>query len=62
MGVANHKYVVKAVADKGWRVWDRKMKKWWGNFFKEYPQELIDELNGLRRPCEIVKLSKGCYK
>lgn len=61
MGVVNQKYVAKAVADKGWRVFDRKMKKWWGNYFKEYPQELLDELNGLRRPDELVKLSKRSY-
>ena len=41
-----------------WRVWNRKRKKWWGNQFKEYPQELLDELNGQKRQREIVKLCK----
>lgn len=53
------KYVCKAVPEKGWRIWDRKMKKWWGNYFREYPQELLDELNGERRPYEIVRLCKN---
>jgi hypothetical protein len=55
------KYVAKAVPEKGWRIWDRKMKKWWGNYFQEYPLELLDELNGARRPYRLVKLSKGSY-
>lgn len=62
MGVASQKYVAKAVADKGWRIWNRKMKKWWGNYFKEYPQELLDEINGLCRAEEVIKLSKASYK
>jgi len=39
-------YVAKAEAGKGWRIWERKMKKWWGNYFKIYPEELLAELNG----------------
>lgn len=53
------KYVAKAVPQKGWRIWNRKMKKWWGNFYKEYPQALLDELNGAKRPEKLVELSKS---
>jgi len=52
------RYVAKAIKGKGWRVWNRKMKRWWGNYFKEYPEELLDELNGKKDPKKIVELSK----
>lgn len=59
MGVPNKRYVCKAVPDKGWRIWNRKTKKWWGNFFKEYPTQLLEELNGEKNPERIVKISKN---
>ena len=56
-----NRYVVKAVAGKGWRVWNRKTQRWWGNYFKEYPDDLLDELNGNRDTKKIVELSKKSY-
>jgi hypothetical protein len=56
------RYVCKAVAGKGWRIWNRKMNKWWGNHFKQFPAELLAELNGPKRPAEIARLSKGAGK
>lgn len=52
------RYVAKAEPKKGWRIWNRKMKKWWGNYFKQYPEDLLAELNGERRPEKIVELTK----
>jgi hypothetical protein len=55
------KYVCRAVSNKGWRIWKRNHGRggdWWGNFFKEFPSELIDELNGEHRPEKIVELTK----
>jgi hypothetical protein len=52
------KYVAKATKGVGWRVWNRKTKRWWGNFFKYYPEALLEELNGERRPDKITELSK----
>ena len=57
MGVPNKRYVAKAVPGKGWRIWNRKMKKWWGNFHKLYPETLLEELNGPKRPEEIRRLT-----
>lgn len=51
-------YVAKAIAGKGWRIWNRKMKYWWGNFFQEFPSALLAELNGAKRPEKIVELTK----
>jgi hypothetical protein len=34
------RYVAKAESGKGWRIWESKMKRWWGNYFSRYPEEL----------------------
>lgn len=58
MGKPQARYVAKAVPGVGWRIWNRKQKKWWGNPFREYPAELLAELNGPKRPERLVELSK----
>ena len=58
MGKPNTRYVAKAVPGEGWRIWNRRSKRWWGNYFKEYPQALLDELNDQKRPEVLVKLSQ----
>ena len=55
------RFVAKAEAGVGWRIWNRKTKRWWGNFFAQYPEQLLEELNGEKRPDRIVELSKGSY-
>lgn len=45
MGVNNARYCIRAVKGKGWRIYDRKMKKWWGNFSQEFPSKILDRLN-----------------
>lgn len=44
-----------------WRVWDRRTKRWWGNYFATYPEALLDELNGQKRPDVITELCKSSY-
>jgi hypothetical protein len=46
-------YVAKATADLGWRIWNTKTKRWWGEYFKRYPDELLAELNGEKRGTQI---------
>ena len=58
MGKPKVRYVAKAVEGAGWRVWDRKQKKWWGNPFRDYPEDLLGELNGPKRPEKLVELCK----
>lgn len=58
MSAANKKFVAKAVPGLGWRIWHRKRRKWWGNPFREYPEDLLEELNGLNRLDRIIELSK----
>jgi hypothetical protein len=61
MGAARKRYVAKAVPGSGWRVWDRKRGCWWGNDFSAYPETLLAELNGDKRPDRITELSRGSY-
>jgi len=32
MGKSNQRYVAKSEKNLGWRVWDRKMECWWGEW------------------------------
>jgi hypothetical protein len=61
MGESHHRYVAKAVPDYGWRVWDRRGNRWWGNFFAAYPEALLAELNGPKRPDRIMELSRRSF-
>lgn len=58
MGRRSDKFVGKAEAGEGWRVWDRKMKKWWGERYRHYPEILLSELNGAKRPERLTELVK----
>jgi hypothetical protein len=58
MGASTVRYVAKPIPGAGWRVWDRKQKKWWGNPFSYFPEGLLAELNGAKRPEKLVALCK----
>lgn len=49
MGKPGRKYVAKGVPG-GWRIWNKQGHRWWGEFYEKQPDELVDELNGLKRP------------
>jgi hypothetical protein len=49
MGKINTRYCVRAEKGKGWRIWDRKLNKFWGNPFKDYPTKILDLLNTGRK-------------
>lgn len=55
------RYVAKAVPGVGWRIWNRKTKRWWGNYYKEFPQNVLDELNGEKRSEALANLAKPSY-
>ncbi len=52
------RFVMKALPGKGWRIWNTKMKKWWGDTYHRQPDELITELNGERRPDVVAELTR----
>jgi hypothetical protein len=55
---SGRRYVARATAGLGWRIWNTKTKQWWGEFYKRYPDELLAELNGGGRPAEIGKRTR----
>ena len=58
MGKVDTRYVAKSEAGQGWRVWDRKAKRWWGEATPQYPEQLLAELNGEKRPERLVELTR----
>jgi hypothetical protein len=42
----------------GWRVWDRKLARRWGEWCTEYPEPVLRELNRPARPEALVQLCK----
>ncbi|MGV3720724.1 MAG: hypothetical protein ACO1SX_07415 [Actinomycetota bacterium] len=56
MGEPDRRFVAKAEAGQGWRIWDRTQKKWWGQPCIQYPEQLLEELNGGKRPDELIRL------
>jgi len=58
MGTPKVRFVARAIEGTGWRVWDRVQKKWWGNPFREYPKDVLSELNGLKRSEKLVELCR----
>jgi hypothetical protein len=52
------RFVAKAQAGIGWRIWDNKIKTWWGQIYDQHPEKLIAELNGEKRPDELTKLGQ----
>ena len=57
MGKPKRRYVLKGITG-GWRIWNRKTQKWWGELYERQPDELVDELNGAKRPEVIVELTR----
>jgi hypothetical protein len=62
MGKPNARYVARAEPGRGWRVWDRKVSRWWGNPLAEYPEMLLAELNGAKRAERIVELTRDARR
>lgn len=59
MGKPQHRYVAKAEPGRGWRVWDRKLARWWGEWRTEYPEAVLHELNRSARPEALVQVCKN---
>jgi len=56
MAKTSRRNIAKAEVGKGWRIWNKKANKWWGEWSQHRPDQLIDELNGEKRPGVIVEL------
>jgi hypothetical protein len=40
----------------GYRIWDIKARRWWGELYELCPDELLDELNGRRDYAKVTAL------
>jgi hypothetical protein len=58
MGKVKRRFVAKAEPGKGWRIWDKLEKKWWGERYQSFPEQLLGELNGDKRPDHLTELLK----
>ena len=58
MGKDKRRYVAKAQAGKGWRIWNIKMQRWWGEYYPDFPEKLLAELNAEKRPETLIQLIK----
>lgn len=49
------RYVARGVAG-GYRIWDNRTRRWWGDLYELCPDELLDELNGARDYAKMTAL------
>jgi hypothetical protein len=59
VGKTPRRFVAQAAAGAGWRVWDKKARKWWGPVFATHPESIIDELNDRKRPERLTELMRA---
>jgi hypothetical protein len=57
MTTSPRRYVLRGVPG-GWRVYDNKRKRFWGDHYEVCPDDLVAELNGDGRQHVIVALTK----
>ena len=62
MGKRKVRFIAKAEAGEGWRIWDRTGQRWWGNAYQHYPEQLLAELNGDKRPEKLTALARATPK
>ena len=55
--MARRRYVARGVPG-GYRIWNNRARSWWGDLYEVCPDDLLDELNGERRPEKITELTK----
>ncbi|MFI9643440.1 hypothetical protein ACIG87_25890 [Micromonospora sp. NPDC051925] len=55
--MSRRRYVARGVPG-GYRVWDNKARRWWGDLYQLCPDGLLTELNGGADPDKITALLK----
>jgi hypothetical protein len=56
--MGRRRYVARGVPG-GYRIWDNKARRWWGDLYELCPDELLGELNGNRDPERITALLRA---
>jgi hypothetical protein len=55
--MSRRQYVARGVPG-GYRIWDNKRRRWWGDHYEVCPDDLLAELNGESRYDKITALLK----
>ncbi|MEV6078969.1 hypothetical protein AB0L80_28250 [Streptomyces sp. NPDC052069] len=55
--MSRRRYVARGVPG-GYRIWDNKGRRWWGNHYALCPDALLAELNGAAEAAKITALLK----
>ena len=55
--MSKKRYVARGVPG-GYRIWDNKARRWWGDRYELCPDDLLNELNGGKAPEKITTLLK----
>jgi len=53
VSVSRRRYVARGVPG-GYRIWDHKARRWWGDHYEVCPDDLLTELNGGADPARIT--------
>jgi hypothetical protein len=53
--VSRRRYVARGVPG-GWRIWDNKARRWWGDQYEVQPDDLVAELNGAGDYTQVTAL------
>lgn len=53
--MSGRRYVARGVPG-GYRIWNNKARRWWGDLYELCPDELLAELNGAADPDRITEL------
>lgn len=55
--MSRRRYVARGVPG-GYRIWDNRARRWWGDLYQFCPDALLAELNGSRNSEKIAALLK----
>lgn len=55
--VSRRRYVARGVPG-GYRIWDNRGRRWWGDLYELCPDDLLAELNGQADQARITALLK----
>ena len=61
MGAARRRYAARGVPG-GYRIWDNKVRRWWGELYEVCPDDLLTELNGTADYAKITALLRRYRK
>ncbi|MFF4097491.1 hypothetical protein ACFYYY_27635 [Streptomyces sp. NPDC001834] len=55
--MSRRRYVARGVTG-GYRIWDNRGRRWWGDLYELRPDDLLVELNGHADQARIIALMK----